>query len=186
MSFGSYIPPTSSDDVGALLEILGRPAEAKKLLQELADEKKALDAATAKYQKQRAEGEAQANELKAENENIKAEADAAATKATIERGTAERILKRVQEKEEEGKRAERKMADMRIALEEREQRLNGRDKDITARSLAIDEDNGKLAQQKKQLDVREQALAAREQALDLDIAELNNWVKNIKPPPRRT
>ena len=72
MSFGSYIPPTSSDDVGALLEILGRPAEAKKLLQELADEKKALDAATAKYQKQWAEGEAQANKLKAENEKIKA------------------------------------------------------------------------------------------------------------------
>ena len=187
MSLSPYLPPTSGDAgaVMSLLQVISNPAEAKKALDKMVEERKAIDSATERQREQFVQGEAAARKAKTETEKLKAEADALAAKAASDLGAAKVAMAAAHRAKEQAEHSERTAADLRALTDQREQVLLAGEKELQSKLHLVAEDKFKLDRQAEQLQKREADLDIREKTLAEDIAENNKWLASLRPPRRR-
>ena len=187
MSIGmsNFLPPASGDAMTALLQVLRDPKEATKAIEAMVKERQAVENATEKQLEQYERLKTAAEKTKAENERARAEAEETATKAATQLGVAKSLLAQMESRKEETEQAQRKTVALRVALDEREEKLGRRETDLEARLLRAREREDQLDIHAKQLAAREKALADGRKALAEDIAENEKWLAGLKPPRGR-
>ena len=187
MSIGmsNFLPPASGDAMTALLQVLRDPKEATKAIEAMARERQEIENATEKQREQYERLRLAAEKTQAENERARAETEETATKAATQLGVAKSILAEAESRKEEIAQAEKRTVALRMVLDEREQRLAVREKDLEARLLRARNHEDQLDTYAKQLASQETVLERNRKALAEDIAENEKWLASLKPPRGR-
>lgn len=184
MSLAPYLPPTSGETgaVFGLIQLITNPAQAKKVLEQLAKEREAIDSATAKQAEAFAEQTRELNKKKEEvlkahrdSDHLAGKAAAGLAQTQTERLTVERI-------KAENDRTEQRIAELRVAMDEREVQLEARDRNLADRINAVTNHEHELKTALAKLQRQEADLAAREHGLAAEIAEHDKWLAGLRPP----
>ena len=187
MSLAPYLPPTSGETgaVMSLLQVIADPKAAKTVLDKLEQARKDIDSATAKQREVFAEENKKLKQQRDEAVKYHEDADMLRGQSAAELGQARNERGHVERIKAENDRTERRIAELRVAMDEREQHLEVKDREIAQRVDAIQKHEYELKQAMEKLLKREQAVDAREHQLAEDIAEHEAWLAGLKPPKRR-
>ena len=187
MSIGmsNFLPPYSGDALGSLLEALRDPKETRKALERMIEERQAIETATEKQREQYERLKLAAEKTQAENERARAETEETATKAATQLGVAKSLLAEADRRKEEIEQVQKRTVALRVALDERDQKLMMREKDLEARLLRARNHEDQLDTYAKQLASQETVLERNRKALAEDIAENEKWLASLKPPRGR-
>jgi hypothetical protein len=185
MSLAPYLPPATGDTTAALLQVLSNPAEAKKMLEKMAQERKAIDAAMVKQQEAFAQNEAALRKARSEIEKIKNETDRLAAKSEADLGAAQTALAHAVREREQSERSEHAAAELRALTDQRESILDAQEKDLAKNVEGFHEAEHRQRKWEESLTKREADLAMREKTLAEDIAEHSKWLASLRPPRGR-
>jgi hypothetical protein len=98
---------------------------------------------------------------------------------------AKSLLAEADRRKEEIEQVQKRTVALRVALDERDQKLMMREKDLEARLLRARNHEDQLDTYAKQLASQETVLERNRKALAEDIAENEKWLASLKPPRGR-
>jgi chromosome segregation ATPase len=176
------MPPKSgeADAVLTLLSVIANPAETKKALEKLLEERKAIDNATEKQREMIALTAEAAKKEKAEIDKERAQLDAVAAKANAEVEKLGNVRLELEHRKGEIVAAEQRLANRMAEIDRREkalQVLTDREAAVAVREEIVEADERKLKRLAEEL-------AGREKKLADDIAENEKWLASLRPPRR--